>query len=444
MPLSERCAIFLKAADLLVSDKYRYKMMAATMLGQGKTTWQAEIDAIAELADFWRFNCLFAQELYSQQPLHNSAGTWNRLEYRSLDGFVVAISPFNFTAIGGNLVSAPVLMGNVVIWKPSSHSIYSNALIYEILLEAGLPPNVIQFVPGSSELYQIALRNPRLAGIHFTGSTSSFCSIWQTVSKHLPKYHNIPRIVGETGGKNMHFVHSSADVTNVVNQTIRSAFEYQGQKCSACSRIYVPESLWPSVRESLVEQVSKLRMGPADDMTSFLSAVIHKSSFDKCLSYLNSLSSDTQVVVGGSGDDKEGYYVQPTILLTKDPHSATMKEEIFGPILTVFVYPDHQYEKYLEIASDTSPYALTASIFASDRQAIQTALHLLRHAAGNIYINDKSTGAVVAQQPFGGSRHSGTNDKAGSQLNLTRWTSVRSIKENFIPLTNWSYPSCQI
>lgn len=446
MPFHERCSIFLKAADLLCSEKYRYKMLAATMLGQGKTAWQAEIDAIGELADFWRFNCSYAEELLSQQPPKHSQNVWNRLEYRSLEGFVLAISPFNFTAIGGNLPSSPALMGNVVIWKPSNNSILSNHIAHQILLEAGLPPGVIQFIPGSSSAYQSALNHKELSGVHFTGSTSTYYAICKTISKRLSKYNTFPRMVGETGGKNLHFIHNSADINNVVNQTVRSAFEYQGQKCSACSRMYVPESIWPEIKEKLIAQVEQIKIGPVSDFKNFISAVINKEAFDKSVRYIElakKSDSKVKILTGGEYDDKIGYYVYPTILQAENPNVEHMKEEIFGPILTIFVYPDNQYEKYLCIADQSSKYALTASIFAQDRNAIQTASHILRHSAGNFYINDKSTGAVVGQQPFGGSRHSGTNDKAGTMLNLIRWTSVRSIKENLVPISHWSYPSNQ-
>ncbi|KAJ3092936.1 1-pyrroline-5-carboxylate dehydrogenase [Quaeritorhiza haematococci] len=448
MPFHERANIFLKAADLL-STKYRYKLLAATMLGQGKNAWQAEIDAAAELADFWRFNCKFAagefeeatkgvfvfaciadmrystlhlhvllSEIYAQQPPRNAKFNWNRLEYRPLEGFVTAISPFNFTAIGGNLCSAPALMGNVVLWKPSDSAIYSNYLIMEILKEAGLPDGVIQFLPSSPDVFvKETFSHPEFAGLHFTGSTSVFKKLWQDISNNLDTYHGYPRIVGETGGKNMHFLHKSADVESAVHNTIRAAFEYQGQKCSACSRVYVPDNLWEDFKTLLVSEVKKLKQGPVDDFENFTSAVINKPAYDRLAGVLKDVANDktTQVLVGGTASDKEGYYISPTVLVTTDPQARTMREELFGPVVTVYVYPADKFEETLDLAAK-SKYALTGALFARDREALLFGSTKLRHAAGNFYINDKSTGAVVGQQPFGGARGSGTNDKAGSAL----------------------------
>ncbi|KAJ1514912.1 Delta-1-pyrroline-5-carboxylate dehydrogenase, mitochondrial [Coelomomyces lativittatus] len=418
--------------------------MAATMLGQGKNVWQAEIDAACELIDFWRFNAKYAQELYESQPKHHSQGVWNRQEYCSLEGFILAISPFNFTAIGGNLVSAPCIMGNVAIWKPSPYAVYSNYLVCRILMEAGIPNGVIQFTPGDAILTtKTCFQHPDFAGLHFTGSTSVFKNLWKQIAMNLDTYKQYPRIVGETGGKNMHFVHSSADPQSVVFQTIRSAFEYQGQKCSACSRLYAPDNLWPEIQSGLLAEVKKITIGDVTEFKHFMNPVIHEQSFAKVKAYIDSAkqSNDVQILYGGECDDRMGYFIQPTILLTKDPYFKTMKEEIFGPILTIYVYPAKDYIKTMKLAESTTPYALTCSLFAKDRQAIVDGGHALRHAAGNFYINDKCTGAVVGQQPFGGSRASGTNDKAGASMNLLRWVSARSIKENFLPLKTFVYPS---
>lgn len=443
MSFVDRASIFLRAADLL-STKYRYKLLAATMLGQGKTAWQAEIDAAAELADFWRFNVMYAQEIYEQQPPRNAPYVWNRLEHRPLEGFVLAVSPFNFTAIGGNLCSAPALMGNVVLWKPSETAMYSNYIVYEILREAGLPDGVIQFLPADGPTVgNCVTKHPDFAALHFTGSTKTFKHLWSQIAQNIDTYKSFPRIVGETGGKNFHFVHETADVENVVNQTVRGAFEYSGQKCSACSRLYVPDTLWPEVKEKLVQQVQKLKVGQPDDFTSFTSSVIDKASFEKISKYIDGAknSPDCEILVGGTYDKSVGYFVQPTIIQTKNPHYTTMEEEIFGPVLTVYVYQADQYEQALELCDKTGIYALTGSIFARDRHALAVAQDKLRHAAGNFYINDKSTGAVVGQQPFGGARKSGTNDKAGSAAFLSRWVSARAVKETHVPLTSWAYPS---
>ncbi|KAI0236358.1 1-pyrroline-5-carboxylate dehydrogenase, partial [Massospora cicadina] len=443
MPFYDRLAIFMKAADL-VSKKYRYQINAATMLGQGKNAWQAEIDSAAELCDFLRFNCKYAEELYTQQPPKNSSGVWNRVEYRPLEGFVLAVSPFNFTAIGGNLAAAPALMGNVVIWKPAPAAVYSNYLIQKIFEEAGLPAGVVQFVPGpASEIVDTCLSNHEFASLHFTGSTHVFKNLWQKIGENIHKYRSYPRIVGETGGKNFHLIHSSADPKTVVPQSIRAAFEFQGQKCSALSRLYAPDNLWTELKKLFVEEVAKIKVGDVADFTNFMTAVINKAAFDKITKYIDDAksSSDAEIICGGTYDDSKGYFIQPTVILTKNPDFKTMKEEIFGPVLTVYVYPAKDFEKMYQLIPGTTEYGLTGAIFAADRFAIKSATNGLRNAAGNFYINDKCTGAVVGQQPFGGARASGTNDKAGSINLLYRFVSVRTIKENFLPVYGWAYPS---
>lgn len=414
------------------------------MLGQGKNVWQAEIDSIAELCDFWRFNCTYAQEIYSQQPSKNAQGNWNRVEYRPMEGFVLAVSPFNFTAIGGNLCSAPALMGNVVIWKPAPAAILSNYMVFQILLEAGLPDGVIQFLPGDAEMVVgQCISDKAFAGMHFTGSTNVFKNLWKKIAMNVDSYKSYPRVVGETGGKNAHFVHSSADAQQVVLHTIRSSFEYQGQKCSACSRLYVPDNLWKDVKQGLIAEAAKIKVGPVTDFQSFCTNVINRASFDKIKSYVEHAkgAKEAEIIVGGKCDDSVGFFVHPTIIVTTDPNFKTMQEEIFGPVLTVFVYPANEYEKYLDVCDKTSAYALTCALFAKDRQAQILGAYKLRNAAGNFYLNDKCTGAVVGQQPFGGARASGTNDKAGAALNLYRWVSARAIKENFVPVTTFTYPS---
>jgi len=431
--------------------------MAATMLGQGKNAWQAEIDAAAELCDFLRFNVQYAEELYAQQPVHNAPGVWNRVEYRPLEGFVYAISPFNFTAIGANLPTSPAIMGNVVLWKPASTAILSNYIVFKVLKEAGLPDGVINFLPGSGAVIgDILLNSKHFAGLHFTGSTAVFNSLMQKVSNNLAagKYKGYPRMVGETGGKDFHFAHPSADVDHFVNSTIRAAFEYQGQKCSACSRAYIPQSLWPAVKTKLGEALESIykHMGQSDDFRCFMTAVIDKASYDSIKQYVDHARSspDAEIVIGKDFEfnDSVGYFAPPVVILAKVPkkdpkdpknHYITMKEEIFGPVLTVYVYPDDEYEETLKLCDATSVYALTGSIFTTDIDAKAKASRVLRHSAGNFYINDKSTGAVVGQQPFGGARMSGTNDKAGSHLNLLRWISPRTIKEQFLPCTDWRY-----
>jgi len=443
-PFEDRAAIFLKAADL-ISTKYRATLCAATMLGQGKTVWQAEIDAAAEVIDFFRFNSKFAEELYSIQPSQNSPYVWNRVEYRPLEGYVLAISPFNFTAIGANLVGAPAIMGNVVLWKPARTALLSNWIIYQVLKEAGLPDGVIQFLPSDGSVTgEAGLSSTHFGALHFTGSTSVFQNLWKTIGNNLPKYKTYPRIVGETGGKNFHFIHESASIDHVVNNMIRSAFEYQGQKCSALSRAYVPSNLWPKIKSKLVEEIEKIPIGQPDDFSTFVSAVIDKASWTSIRDYINyakeSQGKSANILVGGKCDDHVGYFIHPTVIETTDPYFKTMTEEIFGPVLTVYVYDPNKYLETLELCDKTSPYALTGSIFSKDRHSIMLAHEKLRNSAGNFYINDKCTGAVVGQQPFGGARASGTNDKAGSGQLLQRFISTRTIKETFVELPTWKYP----
>jgi 1-pyrroline-5-carboxylate dehydrogenase len=441
LPFHDRAAIFLKAADLLAGP-YRMTLNAATMLGQSKTAHQAEIDAACELIDFWRFNVAFAEEIYRQQPL-SSPGVWNRLEHRALEGFVFAVTPFNFTSIGGNLPTAPAILGNTVVWKPASSALYSAHFIMEILEAAGLPPGVINMVPGSgAEVGDPALASPALAGIHFTGSTATFQGMWETVGRNIRRYRSYPRIVGETGGKDFVFAHASADVAALVTALIRGAFEYQGQKCSAASRAFVPASLWPAVQEHLLRQVAEIRIGDPTDFTNFMGAVIDGHAFATIKSYLDFArqSPDAAILAGGGYDDGKGYFVEPTVILAKRPDLKLLREEIFGPVLTVWVYEDRDLDTALELCESGSPYALTGAVFARDRAAIAHMTEVLTNAAGNFYVNDKPTGAVVGQQPFGGARASGTNDKAGSVLNLLRWVSPRAIKETFAPPTDFRYP----
>jgi 1-pyrroline-5-carboxylate dehydrogenase len=441
MPAADRCGIFLKAAELL-SQKYRWTLNGATMLGQSKTCHQAEIDSACELIDFLRFNVHFYEQLLAQQPL-SGKGMWNRLQYRPLEGFVFAVSPFNFTAIGGNLPTSVALMGNVVLWKPATTAVYSNYHFLKILHEAGLPPGVIQFVPGGGEeVASAVLRDRNLAGIHFTGSTGVFQGMWKTVGENIAGYRTYPRLVGETGGKDFVFAHPSADPAVVATALTRGAFEYQGQKCSAASRAYIPKSLWPKVKEKLLSDLSSIKMGDVSDFSNFVSAVIDKKAFGRIKGYIDEAKKSSQVTVlaGGECDDSVGYFVQPTVLETKDPKYRTMCEEIFGPVLTLHVYDDSQLDEMLKIVDETSPYALTGAILAQDRRAIVKMTQALTNAAGNFYINNKPTGAVVGQQPFGGARASGTNDKAGSLLNLIRWTSVRTVSETFTPPSDFRYP----
>jgi 1-pyrroline-5-carboxylate dehydrogenase len=437
----DRAAIFLRAAELLAGP-WRQVLNAATMLGQSKTAHQAEIDAACELVDFFRFNVAYMTELYQEQPL-SSSGCWNRVEQRPLEGFVFAVTPFNFTSIAGNLPTAPALMGNVVLWKPASSAIYSAWFIMRLLEAAGLPPGVINFVPGSgAAIGDPALASPELAGLHFTGSTAVFNGMWQTMAGNLERYRGYPRIVGETGGKDFVFAHASCDVDELVTALVRGAFEYQGQKCSAASRAYVPASLWPRVAERLRETVDGLAMGGPEDFANFCAAVIDQRAYGTIKGYIDEAKKTpgNEILAGGRCDDRDGWFIRPTVIRCADPRARTMREEIFGPVLSVFVYEDARLEEALELCDRGSPYALTGAVFARDRAAIAAMSDALRHAAGNFYINDKPTGAVVGQQPFGGSRASGTNDKAGSKLNLMRWTSVRTIKETFVPATDHRYP----
>jgi 1-pyrroline-5-carboxylate dehydrogenase len=439
--LEQRAAVFLKAADLL-AGKYRATVNAATMLGQSKTSHQAEIDAACELIDFFRFNAHFAERIHAEQPL-SAPGTWNVLDYRPLEGFVYAISPFNFTSIGGNLCSAPALMGTTVIWKPAGTAVYSNYFLMKLMVEAGLPPGVINFVPGPASAISDALLSDRhLGGIHFTGSTEVFQSLWDTVARNLRHYADYPRLVGETGGKDFIAAHASADPDELATAIVRGAFEYQGQKCSAASRAYVPDSLWPAVRERVAGMLERIRVGDPADFRNFMGAVIDRKAFDKIKSYIDEAKRAPGVTVlsGGGCNDGDGYFIQPTVLVVDDPLYRTMCEEIFGPVLTLHVYKERQWKDTLELVNTTSPYALTGAVFARDRGAVNDAQVALRYAAGNFYVNDKPTGAVVGQQPFGGARASGTNDKAGSLFNLIRWVSPRVIKENFAPPVDFAYP----
>ncbi|KAF7968016.1 hypothetical protein HWV62_32185 [Athelia sp. TMB] len=443
MPWNDRAAIYLKAADL-VSGKYRYKLLAATILGQGKNAWQAEIDAAAEFADFLRFGVKYVEDLYAQQPPKNAPGAWNRVEYRALEGFVLAVSPFNFTAIGGNLPGAPALLGNVVVWKPSPMATYSNYIVHQIFTEAGVPPGVIQFVPGPpAEVVGQAIGHRSFAALHFTGSTHVFKQLWKDIANNLDIYKGYPRIVGETGGKNFHLIHESADIKNAVVQTVRGAFEYQGQKCSALSRLYVSASAWKNgFKDQLLEEIAKIKVGAPQDFSNFMGPVINRPSYDKITGYIQKAKdAGGEVLIGGTGDDSKGYFIQPTVILTKDPKSITMVEEIFGPVITAYVFEDADFEKTLELIDTTTDYSLTGAIFSTSRAALINATNKLRNAAGNVYYNEKCTGAVVGQQPFGGARGSGTNDKAGSISIFYRFVSARSIKENFVGLEDFSYPS---
>jgi 1-pyrroline-5-carboxylate dehydrogenase len=437
----ERAAIFLKAAELLAGP-YRQTANAATMLGQSKTCHQAEIDSACELIDFWRFNPFYMQQIYEEQP-ENSPGVWNRTEYRPLEGFVFAVTPFNFTSIAGNLPTSPALMGNTVLWKPASSAVYSAHYLMEVLMEAGLPPGVINFVPGSGgEVGDPVLASPAFAGVHFTGSTEVFHGIWGTIGANIARYANYPRLVGETGGKDFVFAHPSADVDALATALVRGAFEYQGQKCSAASRAYIPKSLWRRTKDALLGQLAEVRMGDPTDYQNFMGAVIDKGAFETIRGYIEHAkkSAEAEILHGGGCDPTKGWFVEPTVVLTTDPDFKLMREEIFGPVLTVYVYPDGQLDKALGLCDRGSAYALTGAVFAQDRQAVAYMADRLRHAAGNFYINDKPTGAVVNQQPFGGGRASGTNDKAGSKLNLSRWVTPRSIKETFVPPKHFAYP----
>ncbi|MGV3685480.1 MAG: L-glutamate gamma-semialdehyde dehydrogenase [Daejeonella sp.] len=437
----QRAAVFLKAADL-IAGPYRYKLNAATMLGQSKNAYQAEIDSACELIDFLRFNVKYMTEIYQQQPL-SSRGAWNRIEQRPLEGFIFALTPFNFTAIAGNLPTSAAMMGNVVVWKPANSQIYSANILMEVFREAGLPDGVINlvFVSGP-DAGEIIFNHPDFAGIHFTGSTGVFQDIWKTIGNNIHKYKTYPRIVGETGGKDFILVHGSADVKAASTAIVRGAFEYQGQKCSAASRVYIANSIWPAIRQRVVNDLSSIKMGPVEDFSNFINAVIDEKSFDKLAKYIDTAKKDKslEIIAGGNYDKSDGYFIEPTVILTKDPNYITMCEELFGPVLTIFVYADKDFEKTLELVDRTSIYALTGAVLAQDRYVIETATRALKNAAGNFYINDKCTGAVVGQQPFGGARGSGTNDKAGSMINLLRWVSPRTIKETFDPPTEYSYP----
>ncbi len=441
MPWQDRAAIFLKAADLL-SGPYRSKMLAATMLGQSKNAYQAEIDAVAELCDFFRFNAEYMLDLYAQQP-QSPALTWNRMEYRPLEGFVFAITPFNFTSIAGNLPCAPALMGNTTIWKPAETQIYSAGVIMEVLEEAGLPSGVVNLILVDGPVAgDIIFSHPDFAGLHFTGSTGVFQALWNTIARNIPKYKAYPRIVGETGGKDFILAHPSANVEALAVAMARGAFEYQGQKCSAASRAYIPKSIWPAVKKRAIELTQSMKMGSPEDFRNFINAVIDERAFDKISSYIVATrdSKDAEIIVGGKCDKSVGYFIEPTIIETSNPHFLTMEEEIFGPVLTVFAYDDADLEATIKLVDTTSPYALTGAIFAQGRDVINHLSNALRHSAGNFYINDKPTGAVVGQQPFGGARASGTNDKAGSLWNLVRWVSPRAMKENFNPPLDYTYP----
>lgn len=440
-PWEHRLAVFLKAAELLAGP-WRSTLNAATMLGQSKTAFQAEIDSACELVDFLRFNAHYMTEIYQEQP-DSTLDAWNRLEWRPLEGFVFAVTPFNFTAIAGNLPTAPAMAGNTVVWKPASTAVFSNYYVMKFLEAAGLPPGVINFIPGSGAMVgDLVMQDPRLAGVHFTGSTAVFQQMWQVIGLNLKHYHSYPRLVGETGGKDFIFAHPSADVDALVTGMIRGAFEYQGQKCSAASRTYIPASLWEDVKNKLVAEMATIKMGDVTDFTNFMSAVIDQSAFNSIKEYIDyaATTEEAEFLWGGKYDDGKGFFIEPTIIVTTNPHFKTMKEEIFGPVLTVYVYPDEELEDAITLCDTTSPYALTGAIFAQDRFAIVDLEKKLTHAAGNFYINDKPTGAVVGQQPFGGARASGTNDKAGSKINLLRWVSPRTIKENLVPPISYAYP----
>ncbi|MEP1035567.1 L-glutamate gamma-semialdehyde dehydrogenase [Ekhidna sp.] len=441
MTWENRASIFLKAADLLAGP-YRSKINAATMLGQGKNVHQAEIDAACEFIDFLRFNASFMQELYMQQPI-SSEGVWNRMEYRPLEGFVFAITPFNFTAIAGNLPAAPAMLGNTIVWKPSYTQVYSAQVIMEVFKKAGLPDGVINLIYVDGPVAgEVVFNHPDFAGLHFTGSTGVFKALWKTIGANLDSYKTYPRIVGETGGKDFVVAHKSADAKEVATGLIRGAFEYQGQKCSAASRAYVPSNIWEDVKKYMVDDLKSIKMGSPEDPSNFVNAVIDEVAFKKISAYIDQAKADNdvEIISGGNYDDSKGWFVEPTVIEAKDPKYRTMCEEIFGPVLTVHVYDENKFEQILEVVDQTSPYALTGAIFSKDRYAVDLATYKLRNAAGNFYINDKPTGAVVGQQPFGGARGSGTNDKAGAMMNLMRWVSARTIKETLVSPTNYRYP----
>jgi len=438
-PWEERAAVILRAAELLAGP-WRSTLNAATMLGQSKTAHQAEIDAACELIDFWRFNVEYMTRIYEEQPV-SSPGVWNRMEYRPLEGFVFAVTPFNFTAIGGNLPTSAALMGNTVVWKPASTAAYSAHFLMRLLQAAGLPDGVINLVYGSgAEIGDAALASPDLAGVHFTGSTGVFQGMWKTIGENIANYRNYPRIVGETGGKDFILAHESADVDGIATAIVRGAFEYQGQKCSAASRLFIADNLWPELRERLASEIDELPVGDVRDFGNFMGAVIDGNSFRTQATAIDEAKQKATIVAGGSYDDSEGWFVRPTVVETTDPDFRLMKEELFGPVVTAFVYPSKRYDEALELIDNGSPYGLTGAVFSRDRRAIDTAKDRLRYAAGNLYVNDKPTGAVVGQQPFGGGRASGTNDKAGSMWNLIRWVSPRTLKETFVPPTDYRYP----
>jgi 1-pyrroline-5-carboxylate dehydrogenase len=439
-PWEERVAVFLRASELLAGP-WRATLNASTMLNQSKTVHQAEIDAACELIDFWRYNADYLARIYSEQP-QSSAGVWNRMEYRPLEGFVFAVSPFNFTAIGGNLTTSPALMGNTIVWKPASTAAYSAYFLMRLLQEAGLPDGVINLVYGpGAAIGGAVLASPELAGIHFTGSTSVFQDMWRTVGGNIDGYRSYPRIVGETGGKDFIVAHPSADAEEVATAVLRGSFEYQGQKCSAASRIYIPRSLWDETRDRIADEVKTIRMGDVSDFRNFMGAVIDGNAFRQHREAIEEAkAAGRTIVAGGTTDDSEGFFVEPTVIETSDPDDRLLREELFGPIVTAFVYPDSKWQDTLQLVDETSPYALTGAVFARDRGALDEAGEALRYAAGNFYVNDKPTGAVVGQQPFGGGRASGTNDKAGSMWNLIRWVSPRTIKETFVPATDYRYP----
>jgi 1-pyrroline-5-carboxylate dehydrogenase len=437
-----RAAIFLKAADL-VANKYRYELNAATMLGQSKNAFQAEIDAACEFIDFLRFNVSYLADIYAQQPPVSPSGVWNRLEQRPLEGFIFALTPFNFTAIAGNLPASCALMGNVVVWKPADTQVYAANVIMKIFKEAGVPDGVINLIYADGpEVGDVIFNHPDFAGIHFTGSTAVFQHIWKTIGNNIHKYKSYPRIVGETGGKDFILVHPSADWKAAATGIVRGSFEYQGQKCSAASRSYIAKSLWPQMKEMMLKDIASFKMGPTEDFGNYINAVIDEKSFDKLAKYIDQAKADknVEVICGGNYDKSVGYFIEPTIIVANDPKYTTMCEELFGPVLTIYVYEDKDFEKTLTLIDETSPYALTGAIFSQDRYAIELASDKLKNCAGNFYINDKCTGAVVGQQPFGGARGSGTNDKAGAMINLLRWVSPRTIKETFSPPTDYRYP----
>jgi 1-pyrroline-5-carboxylate dehydrogenase len=441
MPWEHRVSIFLKAAELL-SGTWRYTINAATMLGQSKTVYQSEIDSACELIDFWRFNSYYLTQLMSEQP-YSPKGMWNREEYRPLEGFIFAVTPFNFTSIAGNLPTAPAIVGNVSLWKPASSAVYSAYYLMKLWEEAGLPPGVINFIPGSGgEVGDPVLASPDLAGIHFTGSTAVFQGMWKTIGDNIHNAKYYPRIVGETGGKDFIFAHNSADVDALLVAALRGSFEYQGQKCSAASRMYIPKSIWSEFKKKYVDEVNKIKMGDIEDFSNFMSAVIDKAAFNSIKAYIDfaTESKEAEIVTGGKCDDSKGYFIEPTTIVTTNPKFKTIQEEIFGPVLTIYVYEDNKFDETLDLCDQTSPYALTGAIWAKDRDVLVKMSNRLKNAAGNFYINDKPTAAVVGQQPFGGGRASGTNDKAGSSMNIMRWMTARAIKETFDPPKNWNYP----